>query len=181
MALYDDEDKSELAEGIGKPDELLPELRQARDAAVKLFEDAGIQRGGRNLQAYVTACVRQLRDQRFRAQFLVAIKKFVSLFDTLMPRPEARPFGEEVKIYVFVGKVAANLYRDASLDVRGLANKVPTMPLAYIEAHGVDPENSGRRNPGPELRCRGGASGWRPRESGRDGERSPSPHLDFLR
>lgn len=139
MALYDDEDKSELAEGIGKPDELLPELRQARDAAVKLFEDAGIQRGV-NLQAYVTACVGQLRDQRFRAQFLVAIKKFVSLFDTLMPRPEARPFGEEVKIYVFVGKVAANLYRDASLDVRGLANKVQTMPDAYIEAHGVDPK-----------------------------------------
>jgi type I restriction enzyme R subunit len=142
LALYDAEDNEDLTGGIGKPEELLPELRQARDAVVKLFADADVQRGA-NLQVYVDACVAKLKDQKFRAQFLVLIKRLVGLFDTLMPRPEARPFATDVKIYVFVAKVAANLYRDASLDVRGVAHKVQAMLDAYIEAQGVDPKIPG--------------------------------------
>src|SRR5262249_10186034 len=34
LALYDDEDREDLTDGIGKPDELLPDLRQARDAVI---------------------------------------------------------------------------------------------------------------------------------------------------
>ncbi len=63
LALYDDDDKEDLTGGIGKPEELLPELRQACDAVVKHFLDAGILRGI-NLQTYVHACVDQLKDQK---------------------------------------------------------------------------------------------------------------------
>jgi type I restriction enzyme, R subunit len=139
LALYDDEDKEDLTGGIGKPEELLPELRQARDAVVKHFSDAGITRGAA-LQPYVDDCVAKLKDQKFRAQFLVLVKKLVGLFDTLMPRPEARPFASDVKLYVFIAKAAANLYRDKSLDVRGVAHKVQAMLDAYILAHGIDPK-----------------------------------------
>jgi type I restriction enzyme, R subunit len=139
LALYDADDQTDLTGGIGKPEELLPELRQARDAVVKHFSDAGIHRG-RYLQAYVDACVAKLKDQKFRAQFLVLVKKLVGLFDTLMPRPEARPFTTDVKIYAFIAKAAANLYRDRSLDVRGVAHKVQAMLDAYIQAHGIDPK-----------------------------------------
>lgn len=52
------------------------------------------------------------------------MKRLVGLFDTLMPRPEARPFTKDVKVYAFIAKAAANLYRDRSLDVRGVAHKV---------------------------------------------------------
>ena len=86
LALYDDEDKEDLTGGIGKPEELLPELRQARDAVVKHFSDAGIGRGAA-LQPYVDDCVVKLKDQKFRAQFLVLVKGLVGLFDILMPRP----------------------------------------------------------------------------------------------
>jgi type I restriction enzyme R subunit len=139
LAIYDAEDQSDLTGGIGKPEELLPELRQARDAVVKHFTDVGIQRAF-DLQAYVDACVAKLKDQKFRAQFLVLVKKLVGLFDTLMPRPEARPFTTDVKIYAFIGKAAANLYRDGSLDVRGVAHKVQAMLDAFIQAHGIDPK-----------------------------------------
>lgn len=138
LAIYDAEDQTDLAGGIGKPEELLPELRQARDAVVKHFADAGIRRHS-DLQAYVDGCVAKLGDQKFRAQFLVLVKKLVGLFDTLMPRPEARPFTTDVKIYAFIAKAAANLYRDGSLDVRGVAHKVQAMLDAYIQAHGIDP------------------------------------------
>ena len=139
LALYDAEDQSDLTGGIGKPEELLPELRQARDAVVKHFADAGITLGS-DLQAYVDACVGKLKDQKFRAQFLVLVKSLIGLFDTLMPRPEARPFMKDVKIYAFIAKAAANLYRDGSLDVRGVAHKVQAMLDAFIQAHGIDPK-----------------------------------------
>ena len=139
LALYDQEDREDLTDGIGKPEELLPELRQARDAVVKHFADAGINRGV-DLQVYVDACVAKLKDQKFRAEFLVLVRKFVGLFDTLMPRPEARPFANDVKLYAFIAKAAANLYRDKSLDVRGVAHKVQAMLDAYIQAHGIDPK-----------------------------------------
>ena len=138
LALYDEEDKEDLTGGIGKPEELLPELRQARDAVVKHFADGSIHRRA-NLQVYVDACVARLKDEKFRAQFLVLVKKLIGLFDTLMPRPEARPFAPDVKIYVFIAKAAANLYRDKSLDVRGIAHKVQAMFDAYIQAQGIDP------------------------------------------
>jgi type I restriction enzyme, R subunit len=139
LALYDEEDKEDLTGGIGKPEDLLPELRQARDALVKHFSDSSVIRGT-SLQTYVDDCVAKLKDQKFRAQFLLLVKKLISLFDTLMPRPEARPFGGDVKLYAFIGKAAANLYRDKSLDVRGVAHKVQAMLDAYIEAQGIDPK-----------------------------------------
>lgn len=139
LAIYDAEDQGDLTGGIGKPEELLPELRQARDAVVKHFADAGIARGS-DLQAYVDACVGKLKDQKFRAQFLHLVKRLVGLFDTLMPRPDARPFTTDVKIFAFIAKAAANLYRDGSLDVRGVAHKVQAMLDAFIQAHGIDPK-----------------------------------------
>lgn len=139
LAIYDAEDQSDLTGGIGKPDELLPELRQARDAVVKHFADVGLTLGS-DLQGYVDACVGKLKDQKFRAEFLVLVKRLIGLFDTLMPRPEARPFTKDVKIYAFIAKAAANLYRDRSLDVRGVAHKVQAMLDAFIQAHGIDPK-----------------------------------------
>ena len=139
LALYDAEDKLDLTGGIGKPDELLPELRQARDAIIKLFTDVGIVRGA-SLQPYVDECVAQLKHQKFRAQFLILVKNLIGLFDTLMPRPEARAFSLDVKLYAFIAKAAANLYRDSSLDIRGVAHKVQAMLDTYIMAHGIDPK-----------------------------------------
>lgn len=139
LALYDAEDRSDLAGGIGKPEDLLPELRQVRDAVVRHFADAGVVLGP-DLQAYVDACVEKLKDPRFRARFLVLVKSLIGLFDTLMPRPEARPFTRDVKIFAFIAKAAANLYRVGSLDVRGVAHKVQAMLDAFIQAHGIDPK-----------------------------------------
>jgi type I restriction enzyme, R subunit len=59
-----------------------------------------------------------------------------------MPRPEAREFTGDVKLYTYIAKVASNLYRDQALDVRGLAGKVQAMLDAYILSQGVDPKVS---------------------------------------
>ena len=80
------------------------------------------------------------RIRSFGRKFLVLVKRLIGLFDTLMPRPEARPFTKYVKIYAFIAKAAANLYRDRALDVRGVAHKVQGMLDAFIQAHGIDPK-----------------------------------------
>jgi type I restriction enzyme R subunit len=80
------------------------------------------------------------KEPKLRAEFLVLLKKLVGLFDTLMPRPEARAFASDVKLYVFIAKAAANLYRDSSLDIRGIAHKVQSLLDAYVLAHGIDPK-----------------------------------------
>ena len=50
------------------------------------------------------------------------------------------PFTKDVKTFAFIAKAAANLYRDGTLDVRGVAHKVQAMLDAFIEAHGIDPK-----------------------------------------
>ena len=139
LALYDEETNEDLDEGIARPEDVLPDLREAHDALVKLFADEGIVRGS-NLQDYVDRCVYKLADHRLRARFAAMIRRLIGLYEALMPRPEARPFTNDVKIYAFIAKVASNLYRDGSLDIRGMANKVQAILDAFISANGVDPK-----------------------------------------
>lgn len=139
LALYDAADRDDIGGGIGHPEDIIPELRQARTALIRHFRDAGIEKTT-NLHVYSDACVAHLKDNRSRARYLSLVKKLVGLFDTLMPRPEAREFAGDVKLYAYIAKVASNLYRDETLDVRGLAGKVQAMLDAYILSQGVDPK-----------------------------------------
>ena len=139
LALYDAEDREDLDGGIARPEDLIPELRLAHDALVKLFADEEVVRGA-SLQAYVDACVDALRQPRLRADFAAKGKTFIGLFDTLMPRPEARAYAADAKLYAFIAKAASNLYRDKSLDIRGVAQRVQAILDAYIEAHGINPK-----------------------------------------
>lgn len=141
LALYDVADQEDIGGGIGHPEDIAPELRQIQEELVQHFRNAGIDRT-KNLQTYADARVANLKDMKSRARFLSLLKKFVGLFDTLMPRLEAREFISDVKLYTYIAKVASNLYRDETLDVRGLAGKVQAMLDAHILSQGVDPKIS---------------------------------------
>jgi type I restriction enzyme, R subunit len=111
LALYDAADQEEIGGGVGHTEDILPDLRQAQEALIQHFRSAGIERT-RDLRAYADACVANLNDTQSRARFLSLLKKLVGLFDALMPRPEAREFTGDVKLYTYIAKVASNLYRD---------------------------------------------------------------------
>ena len=46
----------------------------------------------------VEACVLLLGNERLRADFDMALRTFLNTFDTVLPRPEALPFVDDVNL-----------------------------------------------------------------------------------
>ena len=57
-------------------------------------------------------CVQLLADERLRAEFDVALRTFLITFDTVLPRPEALPFVEDVNLFGEIQIRTRRRYRD---------------------------------------------------------------------
>ncbi|MAT05934.1 MAG: restriction endonuclease subunit R [Acidimicrobiaceae bacterium] len=57
-------------------------------------------------------CVLLLEDERLRAEFDVALKQFMTTFDTVLPRPEALPFVDAVNLHGEIQVLTRRRYRD---------------------------------------------------------------------
>ncbi len=132
LAVYSDTD----VEGalVSLKDEL-PKLADRHDRVLALFHDRSIP----NISD-VPACVDLLRDVRTRAEFTVKLKLFLESMDIVLPRPEALPYVRDAKLLGFINKAAANLYRDAQLNLTGAGHKVRRLIDEHIVANGVDPK-----------------------------------------
>ena len=60
----------------------------------------------------VEACVLLLGDERLRADFDVALRTFLNTFDTVLPRPEALPFVDDVNLFGEIQVLTRRRYRD---------------------------------------------------------------------
>ena len=58
------------------------------------------------------ACVQLLADERLRAEFDVALRTFLTTFDTVLPRPEALPFVDDVNLFGEIQIRTRRRYRD---------------------------------------------------------------------
>ena len=58
------------------------------------------------------ACVQLLGDERLRAEFDVALRTFFTTFDTVLPRPEALPFVDDVNLFGEIQIRTRRRYRD---------------------------------------------------------------------
>jgi type I restriction enzyme R subunit len=115
----------------------LPKLLDRRARAVAVFTDRGIT----DLKGQVDACVQLLEDLRIRADFINKLRMFYETLNILEHRPEVPgDVFRDAKLLGFINKVAANLYRDATLDLLGVAEKVKTLINAHVSARGVDPK-----------------------------------------
>ena len=115
----------------------LPKLLDRRNRAVAVFTDRGIA----DLQAEVEACVDLLADLKIRAEFINKLRMFYETLNILEHRPEVpNDVFRDAKLLGFINKVAANLYRDPSLNLLGVAEKVKALIDAHISARGVDPK-----------------------------------------
>lgn len=115
----------------------LPKLLDRRNRAVAVFTDRGIA----DLQAEVEACVDLLVDLKIRAEFINKLRMFYETLNILEHRPEVpNDVFRDAKLLGFINKVAANLYRDPSLNLLGVAEKVKALIDAHISARGVDPK-----------------------------------------
>jgi type I restriction enzyme, R subunit len=115
----------------------LPKLLDRRARAMAVFTDRGI----RDLQAQVDACVQLLGDLRIRADFINKLRMFYETLNILEHRPEVPgDVFRDAKLLGFINKVAANLYRDAALNLLGVSEKVKALINAHVSARGVDPK-----------------------------------------
>ena len=60
----------------------------------------------------IEACVQILADERLRADFDVALRTFFITFDTVLPRPEALPFVDDVNLFGEIQIRTRRRYRD---------------------------------------------------------------------
>jgi type I restriction enzyme R subunit len=134
LAAYDNEDVTGALVDI---DTELATLLDRRARAVAVFTDRGI----RDLKEEVTACVELLADPRVRADFINKVRLFYESLGILEHRPEvpAEVF-RDAKLLGFINKVAANLYRDATLNLLGVAERVKALIDAHVTARGIDPK-----------------------------------------
>ena len=115
----------------------LPKLLDRRDRAVAVFTDRGIA----DLFGQVQECVDQLADLTIRAEFINKLRMFYETLNVVEHRPEVPPdVFRDAKLLGFINKVAGNLYRDAALNLLGVAEKVKALIDNHISARGVDPK-----------------------------------------
>jgi type I restriction enzyme R subunit len=90
----------------------IAKLDPQRERIRQLF----VQRGADPSADTIEDCILLLEDERLRAEFDVALKQFMTTFDTVLPRPEALPFVDAVNLYGEIQVLTRRRYRD---DVNG--------------------------------------------------------------
>jgi type I restriction enzyme R subunit len=90
----------------------IAKLDPQRERIRQLFVQRGVDPSANTIED----CILLLEDERLRAEFDVALKQFMTTFDTVLPRPEALPFVEAVNLYGEIQVLTRRRYRD---DVNG--------------------------------------------------------------
>ena len=135
LRVYSADDRGEIAKG----------LTSIRDELTKLDE-----RHKKVLSVFVTrdipdikdadACVALLRSEKIRAEFVMVLKAFLSIFDSLRFRPEVQKYVADAKQLGFIHKSAANLYRVNQLEIADCGEHVRNLIDEHLIARGIDPE-----------------------------------------
>ena len=88
-------------------DNLEPQRQRVRQT----FIQRGIEPAAH--EASIESCVQVLADERLRAEFDVALRTLLITFDTVLPRPQALPFVDDVTLFGEIQVRARRRYRDA--------------------------------------------------------------------
>ena len=87
-------------------DKLEPQRQRVR----QLFAQRGVEPAATHHA--IEACVQLLSNERLRADFDVALRTFFITFDTVLPRPEALPFVDDINLFGEIQVRTRRRYRD---------------------------------------------------------------------
>lgn len=113
LQAYAPEDAEDAIGALASITDEVPKLRDRHARVLALFAQAGIETF--DLDEDIEACVDLLSDDALRARFGVLLKQFLTMLDTILPRPEALPFAADAKRLGLIQKVARRRYRDDGL------------------------------------------------------------------
>lgn len=112
---------------------LLGLVDQNREALLALPEPA------KHEENSIEAIIDLLRNEKLRAQFHVALKKYLVLLDTVLPRPEALPYFNDAQTLAYIEARARLRYRGAEPILGSeVGAKVRALIDEYIESRGID-------------------------------------------
>ena len=90
--------------------EEIEKLEPQRQRIRQIFVQQGVEPA--ETEDAVEACVQLLADERLRAEFDIALRTFLTTFDTVLPRPEALPFVDDVNLFGEIQVRTRRRYRD---------------------------------------------------------------------
>ena len=103
----------------------IEKLEPQRQRVRQIFVQRGVEPSA--TAGAVEACVQLLGDERLRADFDVALRMFLATFDTVLPRPEALRFVDDVGLFGEIQVTTRRRYRDTpdgDFDPRKYSEKV---------------------------------------------------------
>ena len=124
------------AEGALRPlSAEIGKLEPQRQRVRQIFVQRGVEPAA-TIKA-VESCILLLGDERLRADFDVALRTFLNTFDTVLPRPEALPFVDDVNLLGEIQVQTRRRYRDTpdgDFDPRKYKEKVRKLIDDHIMA-----------------------------------------------
>ncbi|MDR7300992.1 type I restriction endonuclease subunit R [Haloactinomyces albus] len=134
LAAYADEDVEGALTSLA--DEV-PEMATRAERLRQVFARHGIHQV--TTDEDVEACVQLLADERLRAEFETAFTRFSSAVETIMPRPEAKPYLPMLKAHALVRYETRRRYREDTdgFDPGQVGEKVRELIDTHIAALGV--------------------------------------------
>ena len=88
----------------------IEKLEPQRQRVRQIFVQHGVEPA--ETDEAIEACVQLLADEKLRAAFDVALRTFLTTFDTVLPRPEALPFVDDVNLFGEIQVRTRRRYRD---------------------------------------------------------------------
>ena len=124
------------AEGALRPlSAEIGKLEPQRQRVRQIFVQRGVEPAA--TAEAVESCVQLLGHERLRADFDVALRAFLDTFDTVLPRPEALPFVDDVNLFGEIQVQTRRRYRDTpdgDFDPRKYKEKVRRLIDAHVMA-----------------------------------------------
>ena len=124
------------AEGALRPlSAEIGKLEPQRQRVRQIFVQRGVEPAA--TAEAVESCVQLLGHERLRADFDMALRNFLNTFDTVLPRPEALPFVDDVNLFGEIQVLTRRRYRDTpdgDFDPRKYKEKVRRLIDAHVMA-----------------------------------------------
>lgn len=150
LAIYASEDIVDIADNLKSIESELPELESHYHRLLHLFADNGVER----IEAFVRqqmkdvqsefetaeAAIDCLEDPRLRASFENYYKDFMQSMDIILPDPVAQPYRIPAKQFGYILARTKQRYRDDSLSLEGIGEKVRQLINEHLISLGINPK-----------------------------------------
>ncbi|WP_238985382.1 type I restriction enzyme subunit R domain-containing protein [Nitrosococcus halophilus] len=150
LSLYAKEDAQDIQGGLKNLLSEMPILEERYQRLLQHFRAAGVT----DIEAFIKddlkspeaevavihGAVRALKDIKRRADFEVYLKKFLQSLNLILPNPAGYPYRGPAKRFGYLLRIVKERYKDESLDIADVGEKVKALINAHLISLGINPK-----------------------------------------